>query len=208
MWNFIDLSGQRFGRLLVVSRSPSDGKPRWLCRCDCGQDTIVKARHLRGGETTSCGCFRREVIGDRQRTHGMRNSPEYLTWQAMKRRCYTPTHKDYANYGGRGISICDRWLNSFEAFLGDMGPRPEARSIDRINNDGNYEPGNCRWATASEQSRNTRDSVTINHLGRTMPLVEAADLVGVNRHTARSRLKTGRPLELVLSKDRLKRRSA
>lgn len=150
----IDMTGQRFSRLVVVRQSPlwRHGCAQWECLCDCGERVTVNGHTLRNGNTRSCGCL--------MRTHGESGpdrSPEYATWKGIKRRCSAPRCKDYKDYGGRGIRVCDRWLNSFENFLADMGRKPSPKhSIDRADNDGNYEPGNCRWATPSEQSKNRR----------------------------------------------------
>ena len=145
--------GDRFGRLVLVRR---DG-PRWHMRCDCGTDAIVLAGNVRKGATKSCGCARREISSARRQTHGLSRHWIYKRWAEMNFRCTNPACDAWAYYGGRGITVCARWASSFEAFLEDMGmPPTRTHSIDRINNEGNYEPGNCRWATKAEQSQNRR----------------------------------------------------
>lgn len=159
MGSFINITGQRFGRLVAVQMSPVNASKRlkWRCRCDCGNEKEALSHLLRAGLTRSCGCLQREACREKNSTHGMRNAPEYSVWYDMKRRCHDPRNKRYADYGGRGIAVCERWQISFANFYEDMGPRPTAtHSIDRINNDGNYEPLNCKWSTKSEQAFNRR----------------------------------------------------
>lgn len=159
MPRFNDLTGKRFGRLVVIARAPNRGvKVNWLCQCDCGNQSIAFASDLRSGRHQSCGCLQKECMtkhGHAKRTTGY--TITYSSWASMKYRCCNPKNPKFQYYGGRGISICDRWIKSFEAFLEDMGERPsKAYSIDRIDSDGNYEPSNCRWATRAEQSKNQR----------------------------------------------------
>lgn len=153
----IDLVGQRFGLLTVIERLPN--RPglhsNWKCLCDCGQTASVKSCHLRQGATKSCGCMAGLTIHGA--SGGVCKSPEYHSWQSAKQRCTNPNNVGYRWYGGRGITMCEAWSASFVAFLADMGPRPAGTSIDRYPDpDGNYEPGNCRWATRAEQSAGQR----------------------------------------------------
>ena len=154
----IDITGKQFDRLTVLKRTTSDqrGEARWICRCECGNETIVLGSNLRSGKTRSCGCLRFELPqGASHPKHGAYKTREYSSWQHMRRRCLDQNNDKFHRYGGRGITICERW-NSFENFLADMGRRPPGLTLDRINNDGNYEPGNCRWATSEEQASNHR----------------------------------------------------
>jgi len=153
----LDLTGQRFGHL--VAQWPIGRRCKrivWLCLCDCGKTSVVFALNLRRMTSASCGCqSSRATLGARLTTHGQTYTPTYKSWKCMLYRCANPNHEHWEYYGGRGIRVCERWLK-FANFFADMGARPMGRSLDRINNDGNYEPGNCRWSTRSEQRLNCR----------------------------------------------------
>lgn len=154
----VNLLGQTFGRLTVIkqadARSPHG--VMWVCRCACGRESTVRGKHLRAGRTQSCGCLQSEQTSVRTQTHGRSRTRVYRIWRAMINRCHYPRYPERHLYGGRGIVVCERWRESFEAFLADMGEPAPHLSIDRIDPDGNYEAGNCRWATAAEQARNRR----------------------------------------------------
>lgn len=191
---FRDLIGETFGRLTVEARGEKNrwGGYRWVCRCKCTNVITVDSNNLRRGLTTSCGCYRNDRVRETCGTHGQTNSTEYWSWSHMKRRCTDPSHPRYADWGGRGITVCDRWRDSFEVFLADMGPKPSLEhSIDRKDNGGNYEPGNCRWAIAKEQSRNTRRNHMLTYNGETRCVSEWSEATGINHQTIHERLKRG-----------------
>jgi hypothetical protein len=191
---FVDLTGYRFGRLTVlecVGHYENDSHHRWKCRCECGKISIVAVNHLRCGRTRSCGCLQKQLAGQRARTHGMTKSLEYRSWLAMRKRCSDPKHPLYHRYGGRGILIDFRWLgkNGFKHFLDDMGPSPSARhTLDRIDNDGHYEPSNCRWVTRKEQCRNTSRNHRYAFRGLDLTIPEWAERIGMKVSTLNSRL--------------------
>lgn len=155
MGSFKDITGQRFGRLVVVAMTETvrNGQKTWLCQCDCGATSVVRGGPLRQGVITSCGCWQGARHG-----HARRDTPRhplYSVWKRMRQRCSDPNSTDFKYYGGRGITVCKRW-NDFPTFLSDVGPRPHGMTIDRLNSDGNYEPGNIRWAARAQQSQNRR----------------------------------------------------
>lgn len=171
----IDLTGRIFGRLEVISKATSRFKDEkwliyWLCRCSCGNYIEVYGTALKNGGSKSCGCLRKET-GTCLIKHGIRYLPEYNIWAGMKDRCYNPNNKQFKNYGGRGIIICDRWISSPEIFINDMGYKPgRYYSIDRIDNNKGYSPDNCRWATRAQQNSNKSTSVKYTYRGLTMTI--------------------------------------
>lgn len=187
--NRADLTGRKFSRLKVDSRAGTSKhqKSLWNCTCDCGNHVVVDTSTLTQGNTKSCGCLRTDELQRR----GFRKdigTKTYRIWQAMLNRCRNKNVPHYCNYGGRGITVCDRWAN-YENFVSDMGKCPEGdMSIDRIDNDGNYEPGNCRWATRKEQNRNKRGNRLITYDGETMILKEWAERLDIDQASLRERL--------------------
>lgn len=188
--------GDVFGRLTVVKEIEKHKSPgghlerRFQCICICGKSTIVHLSNLRAKHVTSCGCWRTEKLNKQQ---GLCKSTEYRIWQAMILRCTNPRDQNWKHYGGRGIQVCDRWRNSFSAFLSDMGRRPTLKhTLDRYPDmNGSYEPSNARWATRKEQAQNTRRNRFIDYNGKSIPLSEAARSAGINPGTLYSRLKKG-----------------
>lgn len=180
-----NLTGMRFGRYVVLQQSPSWGTTRWVCQCDCGQVRTPSAKSLKKGTAKSCGCLARELLSKRSKgkqfnlTHGMEGAPEYRAWDSMLSRCNNPKTKPYPKYGGRGIKVCDSW-RKFENFIADMGLRPgKGLSLERIDNDGDYEPSNCRWATREEQSNNRSISQRVMYKGELVTLTQASLLTGI-----------------------------
>lgn len=181
-----DISNQTFSRLTAVAFSKRQGgRSLWKCVCACGNTCEVGISQLRTGHTQSCGCLKKDL----QTIHGKSNTPEWFSWHDLIDRCYNPADKDYGNYGGRGITVCKRWRESFENFLADMGERPSPKhTIERKNNSEDYRPDNCKWATALEQGRNRRDNFLITVDGITLCVSEWAERVGINYYTLWSRI--------------------
>lgn len=165
------LDGKRFGRLTVISFSHLDDTKtaHWLCKCDCGNTCTPSNRSLRKGATQSCGCLHKEQLSERNATHRSSSTKEYYIWNNMRERCSSPKNNHYKYYGGRGIKVCKRWLD-FSNFIADMGYAPEGYSIERINNDGDYEPSNCKWIPMSEQAANKSNNHRIEYEGRNLHL--------------------------------------
>ena len=153
---FIDMTGSRFGRLVIQRRVGLESPANWECVCDCGKTTVVVGTSIRAGRTRSCGCLVGEASRARMTKHGQSTTPEYRAWESMKNRCLRKSYHSYMRYGGRGVTVCDEWINDFESFASHVGKRPsEKHSLDRIDNDKGYQPGNVRWADKFEQTRNS-----------------------------------------------------
>ena len=200
--NFKDLTGKRFGKLTVQFYAGKVGRATlWSCDCDCGvAGKIILGGSLRSGKSNSCGCERR--LNFRHFKHGSSGSNatrEYRAWKGMISRCHNPNSAPYGNYGGRGIVVCERWRTDFLTFLNDMGPCPPGRSIDRKDNDGNYEPGNCRWATDNEQAVNTRKNHRLTYQGVTQTISQWARQVGIGSDTLLMRIRNGWSTERALT---------
>ncbi len=203
--NSNDIRGSRFGRLLVLEYV---GKSKWACRCDCGTLCIGNTGDLHSGCCRSCGCLASELASARLRTHGATDSPEWLAWKCMIERCYLTRNPAYKNYGGRGISVCDSWRESFETFLADVGYRPcRGYSLDRIDNNGNYCKENCRWATWFEQHNNRRSSRHETICGVTHTVAEWARIYHRPYQTVLQRLYLGWSISDALTKPIRKKRN-
>lgn len=209
--------GRRFGRLTVLAQAENhvSGEAQWLCVCDCGVEKVASGWRLRAGRTSSCGCLRREkgrARGRQNQVHGHlaggRLTRTYVTWRAMIDRCTYPSHigwkyyggRGWKYYGGRGIKVCNRWQESFENFLEDMGTRPPGRSLDRCDPDGDYTKMNCRWATSTEQGETRRDSIILEFNGQKKSLKRWSKELGMSYACLYCRWKKGWPIEKILSK--------
>ena len=198
-----DMVGQKFGRLEVVSfdhLGKTNFSAYWKCKCECGNETIVRGSCLRNGESTSCGCFARELSSERNSTHGCKNTRLYHVWVDMKQRCTNSKQPDFPTWGGRGITVCEEW-SKFEPFYEwaiNNGYQDDL-TIDRIDNDGNYCPENCRWATYEEQANNRRSTQLITYNGETYSTTKWSKKLGGNRNIVNQRLKRGWSIEKALT---------
>jgi hypothetical protein len=191
----LNLSYQAFGDWTVTGSSIKNvrGEVSWSCTCKCGTVKYVQAGMLRSGTSKSCGC------NGTNRTHGMTKTRTFKSWESMRQRCNNPNDPSYARYGGRGIAVCHRWNESFEAFFSDMGERPTEMTLDRIDNEKDYEPSKCRWATLKEQQRNRKVSIRLTHQGKTLPLIEWAKETGIPYYLLLQRHSAGWPPDKLLS---------
>ena len=203
----LDLTGQKFNRLTVIKRVENKGKnPMWLCRCDCGNETIVRGSHLTNNKIKSCGCYNKEVASKRLSTHLKSKTKLYKIWQNMKKRCYNEYSTHYQNYGGRGIKVCNEWLDDFMNFYnwamanGYKEPKKSHDiTIDRINNNGNYEPSNCRWVDMKIQTNNRRHNHLITYKNETHTMSEWCDITGITKGALEYRLSAGWNIEKALT---------
>lgn len=217
-----EMIGNTYERLTVLGIDRQEGYFTYMkCRCSCGTEKTIERLPILQGRVVSCGCFARErarerainilqskeirqkahkAAGDANRTHGMKNTPEYRTWSHLKARCYNKNDKSYPRYGAKGIRVCERWLESFENFYQDLGPRPGPEySIDRIDSKGPYSPDNCRWATQKTQANNKSDNVNITFNNKTQTLAQWAEELGFTYSTLQHRLYRGWSIEKMLT---------
>lgn len=212
MGKFVDRSGMRFGRLVVIGRvdagpASKGSRVKWRCICDCGTEKVTTGHSLACGDATSCGCLQREIIGAQRRTHGLTRTPAYRSWRAAKERCHNPKSSAYSSYGAKGIFMCDRWRNSFEAFLEDMGERPEGMTIDRLDQCKGYEPGNCRWATNEEQHLTRGSTRLYRWRGTWMTPRQISDAEGIPFNTLRKIVRHAPTIQAAVSQAKAKRRN-
>lgn len=207
MPKFIDISGQKFGRLTVIERTGTNAgrQPIWLCMCECGRHAYVPSQSLRTGHSKSCGCYnadvRRAILKLRNTTHDGSKTPEYRTWRSINDRCHNPSDSGFHKYGARGITVCDRWREGFANFIADMGKKPSpAHTIDRIDGTKGYSPENCRWATQLEQQNNRSNNHMVEAFGKRHTLQEWSRMTGINRATLWQRISVlGWPPEQALT---------
>jgi hypothetical protein len=205
----LDITGQRFGNLVALYRDGRNSRNEilWVCQCDCGNRFAAKQGALRSGNRKKCPRCTGRQPGRTRDLHGMAHSPEYRIWSLVHDRCMNPRNRTYDRHGGRGIKLCERWM-TFRNFYEDMGQRPSSdHSIDRIDNNGNYEPGNCRWATRIEQANNRRSNVLLTFEGRTLTAKQWSRETGLSWETIRKRLKRGWSDEKTLTVPNMRKRT-
>ena len=198
-----DLSGQKFGALVAISMGPKlrpTSGAWWLCRCECGSEKSIPSSDLVAGKVRSCGCLHGALKSESLRTHGLTKTRTHRIWQAMLTRCRNPRAPNFQHYGGRGIKVCERWLE-FENFYADMGECPENFSIDRIDVNGDYAPENCRWASRKEQANNTRSNVFFEFNGERLTRTQWEEKLGMGKTTLRNRLRSGVSVADALTKE-------
>ena len=199
-----DLTGKRFGRLTVLYPTPNryQGKVIWVCKCDCGTTKNIIGANLMNGSTVSCGCKSKQVLRESREKHGKSNTRIYNIYICMKERCYNPNSPSYKNYGGRGIEVCEEWANNFEAFYewSIENGYQESLTIDRINNDDDYSPTNCRWVGRFTQANNTRKNRFIEYHGEIHTVSEWSRITGIPRGTINARLNRGLKAEDIMKR--------
>lgn len=202
-------AGRRFGRLVAIEPAESlNGKTTWLCKCDCGNSAVVRTYQLVSYRTMSCGCLRVSAAiraGHANITHGKARTRAYRVWKGMRQRCFYEKAINFKDYGGRGITVCDQWNKSFQAFIDDMGSPEDGMQLDRIDHNGNYEPGNCRWVTPRTNSRNKRNNNLIEFNGVTRTITEWAAGLGITHQALHRRMNVlGWPKEKALSCEKMR----
>lgn len=197
----IEMVGRKFGKWAVLKEVPKRlNKRAFLCQCVCGSEHVVMGDNLRAGGSTQCRSCSSKIKGKKYGTHRRTGTPLYHVWRSVKLRCRTPSFTGFKNYGGRGIDVCDRWFESFESFLEDMGEPPTPKhQLDRIDNDGNYEPENCRWVLPAVQQNNRRNNRILEHNGQRKTLTQWAVCLGVGVSTLHWRWSAGWPADKILS---------
>lgn len=203
-WNFKDIAGQTFGRLTVLEYTRSvNASAWWKCLCACGKEVEIEGYAMRSGHTQSCGCLHSEQLARRNSSHKQatrkKRHPLYSIWKAMKKRCYNSHGEHWKSYGGKGVTVCERWKHSFPNFLADMGERPDGFSLDRIDNGGDYTPDNCRWATWTQQANNRSSNRILEFNGISQNVNAWAISLGVPSQRLRDRLHSGWTVERTLT---------
>lgn len=207
----LDITGQRFGKLTAVKFAETKGeRAHWLCRCDCGNETVKSGKSLRNGSCQSCGCILRQIVIERNKgmaSHGLSSHPIYAIWWAMQRRCYDKLDYEYKNYGQRGIKVCDRWHDLVAFYDDNIDLYEKGLQLDRKDNDGDYTPDNTRWVKPTVQSRNKRNNVFVEYEGRSMIVADWAREFKIRPNILRGRIKRGFPFEEAVSRPVIPRKT-